>query len=468
MILFGDSASFDWGVEIRNALLIATGFVTLLLLAELWHRLRNPPVEWTRKLVHFGGGAICLFLPLLLQSHWTVLVLAVGMTLLFVISKRLGWLPSVHGIDRPSHGTEFYPLVIYLLFLLAADQYWQYVVCVLVLAVADSAAALIGTRYGRLRFSVEKATKSVEGSLAFFVVTFLVVMIPLSIWQPLADTPHEWTHYFLASSLIGLLVTCMEIIALHGTDNLWVPLGTLLVLTKTFQTDVNDLWIQNLSFIAMLCGLLAVARLSRLLNVGGALVCCLAVYGLWAMGSLDWALVFFIAIGSYLLVAWWYDTPWQIRVRAAAYSLIPPVLFLAAANVCLNLGYPAIYRGLFGPFVATSCIALGQAIANLAAFEFRDDLPRRMLSGALAAIVVAGSVTTISMLWQNVWDWTALAMIIGTTCLLVVCSMRWFSPTPPGDAARSWLRLRAVVSLAGGLMILLLQQFGWCQNWNPV
>ena len=457
--------------EIRNAVLIAIGFVTVIGLAELWRRTKQPPVEWTRKLVHFGGGGLCLALPLLIHSFWIVLALAIGMCGIFIVSKKHRWLQSIHGVERASQGTEFYPIVILLLFVLTADQYWQFVICVLVLAVSDSAAALIGTRFGKYRFTVEEEQKSMEGSLAFFVVTFLVVLVPLLIWQPLNDSmaanSTALTHYFLTACLLGLLVTCMEIVSLHGADNLWVPLGTWLVLTKTFQTDVLDLMFQNGSFVAILICLLVVWNASNFLNVGGALVCCLAAYGLWAMGSLDWAIVFFIAFTFYITIAWWVKTPWQIRVRAATYSLVPPMLVLALANVLLNNNRMDLYHQLFGAFLAASCVSLGQAISNLASWKFRKKQTARYAIAMVATLAVTLTVVLISMFRQDCFGWVSLLLLCLISCSIVVGSAKLFPTLPPGDAPKRWLRIRAGLSIFAAVAVLILQQIGLCLRWLP-
>src|SRR4051794_33363787 len=105
--------------DLVAALCISLSFLALLGAAELWHRLANPPVEWTRKLVHSAGGIVCLMLPFFIRSPWVVLVLALGMGAIFLVSRRMGWLSSVHGVRRSSRGTEYYPLVVCLLFFLA-------------------------------------------------------------------------------------------------------------------------------------------------------------------------------------------------------------------------------------------------------------------------------------------------------------------------------------------------------------
>jgi hypothetical protein len=42
--------------ELARAAIAGAGFLLLFAVAEAWRALRHPPVEWTRKLVHFVGG----------------------------------------------------------------------------------------------------------------------------------------------------------------------------------------------------------------------------------------------------------------------------------------------------------------------------------------------------------------------------------------------------------------------------
>ena len=55
---------------------VAGMFLVLLAVAEAWSRIGKAKPEWTRKLVHLGGGLLCLFLPWLVESPWYVLGLS--------------------------------------------------------------------------------------------------------------------------------------------------------------------------------------------------------------------------------------------------------------------------------------------------------------------------------------------------------------------------------------------------------
>ena len=63
-------------------------------------------------------------------------------------------------------------MAIYLVFLLGYHTPVLYFIAILTLSVSDAVAALIGKRYGSIRFKIEGETKSLEGSVSFFFITF--------------------------------------------------------------------------------------------------------------------------------------------------------------------------------------------------------------------------------------------------------------------------------------------------------
>ena len=437
--------------------LIAAGFVGLIAIAEVWHQTKQPPVEWSRKLVHFGGGLVCLTLPFLIHSHWVILCLAASMGAIFVVSKKNNWLQSIHGIDRPSAGSEFYPVVIYLCFVLCNGLVWKYVICVLVLAVSDSVAALIGKKFGRWRFRVEEEYKSVIGCITFFVITFVSVLVPLLIWDPLFESSAPIWHYILTASLIGLLVTCIELVSLKGTDNFWIPLGTLLVLTKTMQTDVYDLGIQNFSFVTLLVMVIIVAFISKAFNASSSILFCLSVYGCWAMGSFDWALPIFTGYVLYLIMSYIAEVPWSLRVRSVLYNVLVPFLILAAANLFLNIERLDLYQFMFVPFLGAVCVSLTQACANLIGWKYRKELSKRLAITTGLALLVSMSICLPAVL-RNVMEVAPnLIWVVAITLVISLTSCRVAKPLPPGDAPLRWLYMRSGLVFLAGLGLIVAE-----------
>lgn len=95
-------------------------------------------------------------------------------------------------------------------------------VAIYTLALADPLSAIIGIKYGKNRI-VEH--KSLEGSAAFFISTFICSLIILSGYQG----AYTYTITFI-SFLIALLSSAFEMVPLKLDDNLTIPLSTAFML----------------------------------------------------------------------------------------------------------------------------------------------------------------------------------------------------------------------------------------------
>ncbi|HEY7771232.1 MAG TPA: hypothetical protein VIB55_23880, partial [Longimicrobium sp.] len=84
--------------EVARAAIVSAVLLLLFAGAEAWKRLGNPPPEWTRKLVHFGGGVVAAGFPWVFRWHWTVLVLGSAFATIIFASRRMGMLGSIHGV----------------------------------------------------------------------------------------------------------------------------------------------------------------------------------------------------------------------------------------------------------------------------------------------------------------------------------------------------------------------------------
>lgn len=280
--------------ELLRAGGVAVVFLAVFGVAELWRRIGNPPAEWTRKLVHVTGGLVSLGLPWLVRSHWTVLALATALGLILLGTRRLGLLPSVHGVARRSEGAVYFPAAIYLVFLLAAERPTLYLISVLTLVVSDALAALVGTTYGRLTYRVERDRRSIEGSVVFFLATFLGVHLPL-----LLLTDVDRAVSVLVAAQIALLVTILEAVSVDGADNLVVPIGTYLLLLKLTPQPAEALVRQLGVQVAILALLFLLAWRLRLLTASGTLAASIFFYGAWGLGGTGWLVAPAVALAVF-------------------------------------------------------------------------------------------------------------------------------------------------------------------------
>lgn len=364
------------------------GLVTLFLLAlfaagEAWRHWGDPPAEWTRKLAHVGAGVVTAAFPWLFAWHGTVLLLAFGFAGIMVGTRRLGWLRSIHGVARRSEGGLYYPVAIYLLFLIAGDRPVFYLISLLVLMVSDSLAALLGSEYGKAIYQVETDRRSLEGSAVFLLTTFLAVHLPLL----LATDTSRWAAVLIAVQ-IALTVTIFEGISPGGSDNLVVPLATYFLLWMMTPYGGEHIARQLAAqlVITLLAGLLAWRF--RILAMSSAMGLALVLYGAYALGGAEWTLAPGLAV---LCFAAYYravrrvepDAGAGYHIRTLFYVAGVPTLLFFANDVVAILWPRTPPNLLYVPYVGA--VAAQLAIVLFAHLE-RVPAERRVSSNGVAAL----------------------------------------------------------------------------------
>ncbi|GAB2765824.1 hypothetical protein GCM10027275_04190 [Rhabdobacter roseus] len=213
--------------DLGAILLLTLCFLTLFGLAEVLYHWLRVPAELTRKIVHLGTGVLTLLFPLWLDSHWSVLVLCVGFLLLLLASLKYRFLPSINAVGRASLGSTLYPVAVYGCYLAyhhAERGLLVFYLPMLILAVCDPLAALVGKRWPWGQYGPARSPKTLTGSGAFFLATFLLTGLLLY----LMPFPSELGTSFVL--VLAALATGAEAVGLKGTDNLTVPLSVLLTL----------------------------------------------------------------------------------------------------------------------------------------------------------------------------------------------------------------------------------------------
>ena len=212
------------GAEWSALVLCAAACTAILVAADVLHGAGLEP-EWSRKLVHVAMGLVAALFPWLFRDPRAVLALCAAFAVLLGCGRGWRRLASVHAVGDRSAGLVWFPTAVALAFLIAADRPAHYALALVVLALADPAAALVGRARGAHRFRVGAGWKSVEGSLAFFAVASATIAAGLG-WS----TPLAAPTVLAFAAAIGALLAIVEAVSPAGTDNLFVPLGTLLLL----------------------------------------------------------------------------------------------------------------------------------------------------------------------------------------------------------------------------------------------
>jgi phytol kinase len=204
---------------------ISLAIVALIVLVDIASRLWSLPRESTRKAVHAGSGFVLLSVPWLVHHPETLMALALIFSGALTLARRFGLLNSVHGVPRRSDGVMLFPLAVALVYGLSGRQPIQYCIPLLILAVSDTAAAMVGQRFGKFRYNVGDAKRSLEGNVAF-VVTALGLTWGLLV----ASGECGIVDSGLIASAVALASGGLEAVSGRGWDNLTVPAGSWAVL----------------------------------------------------------------------------------------------------------------------------------------------------------------------------------------------------------------------------------------------
>lgn len=283
-------------------LLVCVSLSAVIVGLRVYQSRFNPHPEFVRKLLHIMMGLVALTFPWLFTTVWPVWVLAglaAGGLLLLRFQKALSsdFGEVVHGVDRHSLGEFYFPFSIALVFHLAQGDSILFLIPVSILTLADATAALIGVRYGRAIYHTTNGVKSVEGSIVFFVVTFLCVHIPL-----LLLTDVDRANCLLIGLIMGVLVMLFEAIAWRGLDNLFVPIGSFFLLEIYWTMATNSLLWRFIVILILLLLLISFRRLSTL-NDSATIGAVLVGYVSWALCGMNWLLPPLIVFVTYAILA---------------------------------------------------------------------------------------------------------------------------------------------------------------------
>lgn len=177
--------------------------------------------EWSRKVAHIGAGPVVLIAWWLDIDQWLAVAAATGVTLLAALNHRYRVLPGIEDIDRHSYGSIAYGASIGLLMLL----WWPgspltVAAGVLVMAVGDGTAGLVGRKLVSPQWRVLGERRSLAGTAAMAAASLVVLLVLRALGAALGlPTPS-----LAAVAALALGATLLEQVGSGGLDNLSVPL----------------------------------------------------------------------------------------------------------------------------------------------------------------------------------------------------------------------------------------------------
>ncbi len=416
--------------------------------------------EWSRKIAHIVMGGVALTFPWVFEAVWPVVllsalafVLMLGLRLSDALHEAMG--QALYGVNRASYGELCFPLAIGLLFVLSGGDPILFCVPILLLGLADPAAAAIGLRHGKVLYTTDEGIKSGEGSAGFFLVAFFCVHVPL-----LLGTDTGRLETLLIAAIVGLLVTSLEAVSWRGLDNLFVPLGGYVLLTSHMAMDADALLLR-LVVIAILFSIPFLWYRRSTLNGSASFMAALVGYVTWSIGGLSWlaapALLYFGY--TFLWPAAQRKTPHGHRVHnvLGVASVGIGWLFVSVAVEAPVLLYP--YTIAYAAYVAVIGIEHTEA--------FQGAVARGLSQGELPFLVVStlrSALPFVPLLWfvegVNLPLMAPLGLGVVAAVGITATILYAYAPVFRDQANAFVLHLARAVLVAGtsslGLLVLLI------------
>lgn len=182
----------------------------------------------SRKFLHAMIGNLPFVIPFFTASIYPALVAAPFILVTFIasplspfrnLSRKMKGLAEL--TEEGHHlGLVFYAVSYTILALLFASRPYIIAAGILPMAYGDSAASLVGERYGKTKYKLI-ASRSLEGSAAMFLIGFVSVVVSLAFFS--AFYSFSSLNWVVAALTVAAVTTLIEALSPKGSDNLTVP-----------------------------------------------------------------------------------------------------------------------------------------------------------------------------------------------------------------------------------------------------
>uniref|UniRef100_A0A7C4YSE3 Phosphatidate cytidylyltransferase n=1 Tax=candidate division WOR-3 bacterium TaxID=2052148 RepID=A0A7C4YSE3_UNCW3 len=277
--------------EILKAFFVSFVYISLFIFSEVIHKRLKIPVEWTRKSVHFLSALIAVSFPFIFRYTITLFILSISFVIIIVIGERKRLLTSISDVERETFGSIIFPVSIFILYIFGKNNFIAYAISLIVLAVSDPLAALVGISYGHFKYKVQTELKSIEGSVTFFFITFLLVHIPVLVYTNVSRV-----NSLFISFLVSIIITLLESISFEGSDNIVIPVGTFFILNKLLTKPTEMVFAQIFILIFIILVSIIITKSVKNISSSGVITIIISCYIAWSLGGINYYLssIFFI------------------------------------------------------------------------------------------------------------------------------------------------------------------------------
>ncbi|MEZ4357775.1 MAG: DUF92 domain-containing protein [Eubacteriales bacterium] len=377
-------------------ILVSLAFIILIIaIATLLQKRGKLSNEGGRKFIHIAVSNWWIIAILFFDGPWW----AAAVPALFVAANYLSYRFNIiksmeRGKGIEDLGTVWYAvslLVLALWTFSVPDAKWIGLIAVLSMGYGDGFAAIVGKKFGKIRYPFKNMKKTLEGSLILFVAAFTISALVLLIFRP--------ENVIRDAFILAMAAALIELITPLGFDNLTLPLGLALLITWMNTDSLNADIIMGIS-LSFLIILPAWAKKALTLPAGlGALVIGTVIF--YSGGYVFFGMLAAFYISS--VVAGAIGKSKKIKVaqlvhqRPGTRNLIQVIMNGGIAMLCA-----LVYKLTeFEPFAFAYMACISAAASDTWASEIgmlstKD--PRSILTGKFVQRGISGGVTKLGVL----------------------------------------------------------------------
>jgi phytol kinase len=203
------------------------GVFAILVIGELLGQKKIIQGDRQRKFIHIAVGTFIAFWPWFIS--WKAIVwIGFAMLAVVVLNHRYKLIDFHTKIKRESksYGDIFFALAVIASALLADSDVF-FAMAMLIMALGDGLANLVGQQYGgEWRYKVFNHTKTVIGTMVMWFVALCILGVGLLF----AHEQLDYGSYVLLILFLPPILALVENFAILGFDNLLIPTTVLLAL----------------------------------------------------------------------------------------------------------------------------------------------------------------------------------------------------------------------------------------------
>ena len=183
--------------------------------------------EASRKFIHIMLSNWWIIAMVFFDNMWVAAICPAIFVVINFLSYKFNIIKSMErdeGENKDSLGTVFYAVSLLVLVIFTfgvIKNPWIGLCGIFTMAYGDGFSAIFGRRFKSKQFKIFGSTKSIIGSTTMFVITLIIHLIYFGVIG---------TELFVLKAIvIALAATAMEVVSIKGTDNIIVPIITVLI-----------------------------------------------------------------------------------------------------------------------------------------------------------------------------------------------------------------------------------------------